>query len=112
MSVALRIRRIQVFPLTIPMRFRFEHAAAGREIADPVVLRVEGGWSAVVQVPQIRSEESLVLDLLDKDDVLVHPGYFFDFPREAYLVVSLLVEPGAFDHAIARVVSRAAGAPS
>jgi aspartate/methionine/tyrosine aminotransferase len=76
------------------------------------VLRVEGGWSAVVQVPQIRSEESLVLDLLDKDDVLVHPGYFFDFPREAYLVVSLLVEPGAFDHAIARVVSRAAGAPS
>ena len=31
--------------------------------------------------------------LLEKDDVLVHPGYFFDFPREAFLVVSLLVEP-------------------
>ncbi len=76
------------------------------------VLRVEGGWSAVLQVPQLRSEESLVLDLLDKDDVLVHPGYFFDFPREAYLVVSLLVDPGAFDHAIARVLSRAAGTSS
>lgn len=72
------------------------------------ILRVEGGWTAVLQVPQIRSEESLVLDLLDHDDVLVHPGYFFDFPREAYVVVSLLVEPAAFDTAIARLLKRAA----
>ncbi len=71
-------------------------------------LRVEGGWTAVLQVPQIRSEESLVLDLLEHDDVLVHPGYFFDFPREAYVVVSLLVEPVAFDTAIARLLKRAA----
>jgi alanine-synthesizing transaminase len=71
------------------------------------VLRVEGGWSAVLQVPQLRSEESLVLDLLEHDDVLVHPGYFFDFPREAYVVVSLLVEPPAFDTAIARLLKRA-----
>jgi alanine-synthesizing transaminase len=76
------------------------------------VLRVEGGWSAVMQVPQLRSEEALILELLDKDDVLVHPGYFFDFPREAYVVVSLLVEPASFDRAIARVLTRAAGAPS
>lgn len=74
------------------------------------VLRVEGGWSAVIQVPQIRSEESLVLELLDKDGVLVHPGYFFDFAREAYLVVSLLIDPASFDHGIARVLARAAGA--
>jgi alanine-synthesizing transaminase len=76
------------------------------------VLRVEGGWSAVLQVPQLRSEESLVLELLEKDDVLVHPGYFFDFPREAYLVVSLLTEPGEFDRAAARLVARATGVPS
>ena len=74
------------------------------------VLCVEGGWSAVIQVPQIRSEESLVLELLDKDGVLVHPGYFFDFAREAYLVVSLLIDPASFDHGIARVLARAAGA--
>jgi alanine-synthesizing transaminase len=76
------------------------------------VLRVEGGWSAVVQVPQLRAEESLVLELLDKDDVLVHPGYFFDFDREAFVVVSLLVEPAAFDRAVTRLLSRAAGATS
>jgi alanine-synthesizing transaminase len=70
------------------------------------VLRVDGGWSAVLQVPATRTEEALVLELLDKDNVLVHPGYFFDFPREAFLVVSLLVEPRQFDAAIARVLSR------
>ncbi len=74
------------------------------------VLRVEGGWSAVVQVPQLRAEESLVLELLEKDNVLVHPGYFFDFSREAFIVVSLLVDPATFDQAIARVMTRAAGA--
>lgn len=81
-------------------------AAAHPSIA---VLPVEGGWSAVLQVPAVGSEESLVLELIDKDDVLVHPGYFFDFPREAFIVISLLVEPAKFDHAIARVLKRAAG---
>jgi alanine-synthesizing transaminase len=76
------------------------------------VLRVEGGWSAVIQVPQLRSEEALVLELLDMDDVLVHPGYFFDFDREAFVVVSLIVEPASFDRAIARLLARAAGAAS
>jgi alanine-synthesizing transaminase len=75
------------------------------------VLPVEGGWSAVLQVPSVESEEALVLDLLDQDDILVHPGYFFDFPREAFIVISLLVEPLLFDRAIARVLPRVAGRP-
>jgi len=75
------------------------------------VLRVEGGWSAVLKVPQLRSEEELVLELIDKDDVLVHPGYFFDFQFEAFIVVSLLLEPAAFDPAVAKLLRRAAGAP-
>ena len=76
------------------------------------VLPVEGGWSAIIEVPKLRSEEALVLELLDKDDVLVHPGYFFDFAREAFVVVSLIVDPAVFDRAIARVMARAAGAAS
>jgi alanine-synthesizing transaminase len=81
--------------------------AAGFPAID--VLRVEGGWSAVIKVPAVEPEETLILDLLENADVLVHPGYFFDFPREAFIVVSLLVEPAAFDQAIARVLARAAG---
>ncbi len=84
------------------------HANAFPAVA---VLPVEGGWSAVLQVPAVGSEESLILALLDRDEVLVHPGYFFDFPREAFIVISLLVEPALFDTAIARVLPRAAGRP-
>ena len=71
------------------------------------LLRAEGGWSVVVRVPAVTGEEALVLGLLEEEGVLVHPGYFFDFPREAYLVVSLLPEQGDFETGLARVVSRA-----
>jgi alanine-synthesizing transaminase len=60
------------------------------------VLPAEGGWSAVVRVPATRPEETLVTELLERDAVLDHPGYFFDFPHEAFLVVSLLPEPAVF----------------
>jgi alanine-synthesizing transaminase len=64
----------------------------------------EAGWSAVWQVPAIESEESLVLRLLTASQVLVHPGYFFDFPREAFLVTSLLPVPQVFDDGVDRVL--------
>ncbi len=71
------------------------------------VLRVEGGWAAPIRVPATRDEERLVLDLLDLERVLVHPGYFFDFPREAVLVVSLLVREDVFGGALERVLAAA-----
>jgi alanine-synthesizing transaminase len=46
------------------------------------------------------------LHLLERDDVLVHPGYFFDFPREAFLILSLLPEPEVFREAIGRLYAR------
>jgi alanine-synthesizing transaminase len=72
------------------------------------VLPVEGGWSAVIQLPATQSEEALVLTLLNDDHVIVHPGYFFDFDRESFVVVSLLVEPAVFERGIARLLARAA----
>jgi alanine-synthesizing transaminase len=71
------------------------------------LLNAEAGWSAVFQVPGYRSEESLVLELLTHDHVLVHPGFFFDFEREAYIVVSLLTPPDQFERGIRLVLSRA-----
>jgi alanine-synthesizing transaminase len=69
------------------------------------VLPIEGGWYAVVQVPAIRSEEALVVDLLEHAGVLVHPGYFFDFEREAFLVLSLLPAPVIFSAAVDALLS-------
>lgn len=71
------------------------------------LLNVEGGWSAVLQVPAYRSEESLVLELLTTDHVLVHPGYFYDFEREAFVIISLLTPPDEFDAGVARLLARA-----
>jgi hypothetical protein len=67
------------------------------------VLRSGGGWYAIIQVPTLESEENLVVRLLTSHGVLTHPGYFFDFPRESYLVVSLLPQPETFADGIARV---------
>ena len=58
-----------------------------------------------MRVPAIETEEALVLRLLDDAGVLVHPGYFFDFPEEAFLVLSLLPRPDVFDEAIRRIVA-------
>lgn len=68
------------------------------------LLPVEGGWSAVLRVPATRTEDALVLELLAHEGVLVHPGYFFDFDHEAFLVPSLLPPPDVFADACARVL--------
>ena len=68
------------------------------------VLRADGGWSAVIHVPSFEPEEDLVVRLLTTDGVLVHPGYFFDFPNESYLVLSLLPAPAEFDHGVDLIV--------
>jgi hypothetical protein len=70
------------------------------------VLPAEAGWYAVVQVPALASEEAIVLDLLERAGVLVHPGYFFDFEREAFLVISLLPEPDVFACAVQALFGR------
>ena len=71
-----------------------------------------GHWSdyasaSGLRVPRRASEEDLVLALLD-DGVIVHPGYFFDFPGEAYLVVSLIVQPQTLADGLERIVARCA----
>jgi hypothetical protein len=68
------------------------------------VLKVEGGWSAVIRVPAMLTEEQLILELLNREGILAHPGYFFDFPHEAFLVVSLLPPPDVFRDAAARLL--------
>lgn len=90
-------------------RLAANRAGLARRIGDDSPCRVlasDGGWSAVLQVPAVRPEEEIVLDLLEHEGVLAHPGYFFDFPREAFLVLSLLTGPGVFDEALGRILRR------
>lgn len=68
------------------------------------LLPVEGGWSAVLRMPQ--TDEDLAIALLGRG-VVVQPGWFFDFDREGYIVVSLLTEPGTFAEGLRRVTMNA-----
>lgn len=67
------------------------------------ILHVQGGWNIVVEVPRVRTEEEWVLELLGKEDVLVQPGYFYDFDSEAFLVLSLLTPPGVFREGVGKL---------
>jgi alanine-synthesizing transaminase len=80
--------------------------AAVRHASSCQVLPCEGGWSAVLRVPAIVSEEEWVLALLREDSVLVHPGYFFDFPGPAFLILSLLPAPKDFQEGVGRILAR------
>jgi alanine-synthesizing transaminase len=70
------------------------------------VLEVEGGWYATLRLPRTRSEEQWAVSLLEQDGVYVHPGHFFDFESEAYLVASLLTPEAVFREGTARLVAR------
>jgi alanine-synthesizing transaminase len=70
------------------------------------VLDVEGGWYAPLRLPRTRSEDEWVLAFLEEDGVYVHPGHYFEFAEEAYVIVSLLTIEDAFDEGVRRIVAR------
>ena len=83
-NLALLERAVQATPLTL--------------------LRAEAGWSAVLHLPAVASEEQLVLGLLREAGVLVQPGWYYDFESEPYAVVSLLSEVSVFQEGVERLV--------
>ncbi len=75
-----------------------------RRVPGCSLLSLEGGWYATLRVPAIRSDEEWALLLLEEEGVVVHPGFFFDFPSGGQLVAGLLAEPGVFDEGVRRLV--------
>jgi hypothetical protein len=71
---------------------------------------VDGGWYAILEVPRVHDEDAWVELLVREEGVIVHPGYFFDMPRDGFLVVSLLPDPAAFAAAAARLAARLSAA--
>ena len=89
---------------------RFHPAAAhlseaGRQGGSASLLVSEGGWYAIIRVPRIRTDEEWALQVLEQKGVYVHPGYFFDFEDEGFLVISLLPEPGLFHEGIEKLIA-------
>jgi len=69
-------------------------------------LCVEGGWYAVLRVPVTRSDEELAIELAREKAVLVHPGHFYDFPKDGYLVLSLITPRADFASGFAAALDK------
>jgi hypothetical protein len=65
---------------------------------------VQGGWYAVLRIPVIRSDEDFAIELLRRSGVLVHPGHFYDFPTDGYLVLSLIAAEEDFRGGVSSVL--------
>jgi alanine-synthesizing transaminase len=68
-------------------------------------LNLEGGWYAVIRVPVTGGDDDLALELLNSRGVYVHPGHFYDFPADGYLVVSLITPEPAFTAGVEALVA-------
>jgi alanine-synthesizing transaminase len=67
-------------------------------------LMIQAGWYAILRVPAVASDEDLALQLLQVHGVVVHPGHFYDFAQEGYLVVSLIASPDEFREGIRKLL--------
>ena len=107
-------------PVLLQQRFGFQEQLMGRVRKNLVELdrqfaeqkhcsrlQVEGGWYAVLRIPATGSDEDFAIQLLEQKDVYVHPGHFYNFRQEGYLVVSLITRQGEFAEGIRRVLGLA-----
>ncbi len=96
------------FQKQVLSRMRRNLAELDRQLAAQKVcsrLIVEGGWCAVLRVPSTRSDEDLAIELLTTKGVYVHPGHFFEFPSDGYLVFSLITPEQTFAKGTTRLLS-------
>jgi alanine-synthesizing transaminase len=83
------------------------HALGKLCVASPAsLLHVEGGWYAVLHLPELLDDEGYALDFIEHADTLVQPGYFYDFEAGPYVVLSLLTPETTFVGGATRILER------
>jgi alanine-synthesizing transaminase len=68
-------------------------------------LEIEGGWYAVLRVPATKSDDELAVELLKSKGIYVHPGHFYDFQGDGYLIVSLIIQEREFAEGVRQLLS-------
>jgi alanine-synthesizing transaminase len=71
--------------------------------SNATVLNTEGGWYAILQLPQTKTDEQWADKILSRLNILVYPGYFFDIPQKSSVVVSLLPDIPTFENAVSLI---------
>jgi aspartate/methionine/tyrosine aminotransferase len=89
------------------LRMRENLTTLDRQLAcSPAVsrLQVQGGWYAVLRVPALISGDALAIRLMEQERVVAHPGYFYGFDGDGWIVLSLLPPTDEFAEGIARLI--------
>ena len=98
----------QGFQKQLMTRVRRNLAELDRQLARQEActrLELEGGWYAVLRMPAVQTDEDMAIVLLDTKDVYVHPGHFFDFGGDGFLVLSLITREDEFAEGMKRLLS-------
>lgn len=94
----------QAIQKQIMMRVLQNREYALRQFGDEAVcLNADGGWYIVLKLKQELDEELLVEELLSREQVYVHPGYFFNFESGSHVILSLLSKPEVFQEGVSRI---------
>ncbi len=107
-AIPLFLEQRHEFQRQLMSRVRENLAELDRQLAAQKAcsrLELEGGWYVVLRVPATRTDEEVALDLIEKKGVYVHPGHLYDFPRDGYLIVSLIAPEQEFAEGVKRLVS-------
>lgn len=107
-AIPVLIEQRRSFQSQLIDRLRRNLAELDRALAAQKLCRrldVQGGWYATIRVPVTRTDEELAIELLQHSDVLVHPGHFFNFPSDGYLIVSLMTPEPTFTEGVHRLLS-------
>lgn len=107
-AVPAFLEQRDAFQKQVLKRVRANLAELDRQLALQKVctrLVVEGGWYVVLRVPATRPDEELAIELLERRGVYVHPGHFYDFPADGYLVLSLITGEREFQQGVQLLLS-------
>jgi alanine-synthesizing transaminase len=89
-------------------RVRKNHGELASQLSRQKVcelLESDGGWYAVLRIPNDQCDEERAIQLIREQHVVVHPGLFFDFPTDGFLVVSLITPPEDFREGMRRILA-------
>jgi aspartate/methionine/tyrosine aminotransferase len=106
LAAPVLLQQRKQFQQQLMARVRANLAELDAQLADNQHLNrlvVEGGWYAVLRIPATRPDEELAIELLQTHDVYLHPGHFYDFSGDGYLVLSLIAAEGGFKEGVCRV---------
>jgi hypothetical protein len=67
------------------------------------VFLVEGGWYAILRLPQFLSDDEWALELLRQQHILIHPGHFYNIHQNSCIVLSLLPPLEVFASAVSQI---------